>query len=65
MARGFSQVQGLEYKNTFYSIVKFNSIKLLVALATQYGLEIHQLDVKITFLYGNLKEEIFITLPKG
>ena len=65
VARGFSQVQGIDYTETFSPVVKLNSIKVLLALATQYNFEIHQLDVKTTFLNGNLDEEIYMSLPDG
>ena len=38
---------------------------MLLASATQYNFEIHQLDVKTTFLNGNLDEEIYMSLPEG
>ena len=65
VARGFPQVQGIDYTETFSPVVKLNSIKVLLALATQYNFEIHQLDVKTTFLNGNLDEEIYMSLPDG
>ena len=65
VARGFSQVQGIDYTETSSPVVKLNSIKVLLALATQYNFEIHQLDVKTTFLNGNLDEEIYMSLPDG
>ena len=42
-----------------------NSIKVLLALATQYNLEIHQLDVKTAFLNGYIDEDIYMSLPEG
>lgn len=50
---------------TFSPLVKQNSIKLLVALARQYNLEIHQLDVETRFLHRNLEEEIYIDPLEG
>ena len=41
------------------------SIRLLIAIAAIFYLKIHQMDVKIAFLNGNLKEEIYIDQPKG
>ena len=45
--------------------MKLNSIKVLLALAAQHDLEIHQLDVKIAFLYGFIKEDIYMSMPEG
>lgn len=65
MARGFTQIQGIDYMETFSHVVKTNSIKVLLALATQYDLEIHQLDVKTAFLNGYIEEDIYMTIPEG
>ena len=65
MARGFTQIQGIDYMETFSPVVKTNSIKVLLALATQYDLEIHQLDVKTAFLNGYIEEDIYMTIPEG
>ena len=65
VAHGFTQVQGIDYSETFSPVVKLNSIKVLLALATQYNLEIHQLDVKTAFLHGYIDEDIYLSLPEG
>jgi hypothetical protein len=52
VARGFSQVQGIDYIKTFSPMVKLNSIKVLIAQAIEDNLEMHQLDVKTTFFNG-------------
>jgi len=65
VARGFTQVQGIDYSETFSLVVKLNSIKVLLALATQYNLEIYQLDVKTTFLHGYIDEDIYMSIPEG
>ena len=65
VARGFTQVQGLDYMETFSPVVKLNSIKVILALATQYNFEIHQLDVKTAFLNGYLEEDIYMIPPEG
>ena len=49
MARDFTKIKGVDYIETFSPVVKLNSIKLLLALATQYDLDIHQLEIKTTF----------------
>ena len=65
VARGFTQIQGIDYMETFSHVVKTNSIKVLLALATQYDFEIHQLDVKTAFLNGYIEEDIYMTIPEG
>jgi len=65
VVHGFTQIQGIDYIETFTHVVKLNCIKVLLALATQYDLEIHQLDDKTTFLNGFLEKDIYIAILHG
>lgn len=65
MAQGFSQVEGVDYKETFASVTKFQFIPISLALAAQHHLPLHQMDVKTAFLYGELQEEVYMEIPKG
>ena len=58
--RGFEQREGLDYNDTFASVVKPMSYKLLFAIAAAYDLEIEQMDVKTAFLYGNIDVEVYV-----
>jgi hypothetical protein len=58
VTRGFSQTKGLDFHQSFAPIVKFISIKMLLTLATTLDLEIHQMDVKNTFLNRKLEKDI-------
>eukprot|EP00253_Pinus_taeda_P029167 PITA_29167 len=62
---GFSQVEGIDYDETFASIARYSSIRLILALSAQMGWKMHQMDVKITFLNGKIEEEVYIEQPKG
>lgn len=64
-AKGFTQVEGLDYNETYAPVVKFDSIRTLLALAAEQDLEIHQMDVKSAFLNADLKEEIYMECPEG
>lgn len=63
VAKGFSQVEGIDYFETFSLVVKMNSIHLALSLATSQGWSVHQMDVKSTFLHGDLHEEIYMEQP--
>jgi len=64
VARGFTQTFGVDYNETFALVAEFVSIRCILALATIKDMEIHQMDVKIAFLNGDLQEEITWNNPK-
>jgi len=65
VVRGFEQREGLDYYETFASVVKPMSYKLLFAIAAANDLEIEQMDVKTAFLYGDIDTEIYVEQPEG
>eukprot|EP00253_Pinus_taeda_P005687 PITA_05687 len=65
VAKGFSQVEGIDYTKTFSFVAKMNSICLVLSLASSFKWEVHQMDVKSTFLHGDLHEEIYMEQPIG
>lgn len=65
VAKGYSQSQGIDYEETFSPVVRYSSIRTLLALAAQKKLEVHQMDVETAFLNGDLEEEIYMDQPDG
>ena len=65
VAKGFSQVEGIDYTETFAPVAKMNSIHLVLSFVASYKWEVHQMDVKSTFLHGDLHEAIYIEQPPG
>lgn len=65
VAQGYSQLEGIDYTETYAPTAKFCSMRALLALAASQDLELHQMDVKTAFLNGDLEEEIYMKQPEG
>lgn len=53
-------MEGIDYDETFALVAKYTSIRTIMAIATEMGWRIHQMDVKTAFLSGILEEEVYI-----
>jgi hypothetical protein len=65
VAKGFSQIPGIDYNDVLSPVVKYSSIHALFSIIAMHDLELEQLDVKTTFLHGDLEEEIYMDQPEG
>ena len=65
VAKGYSQVEGVDYNDVFSPVVKHTSIRVLLVLVASHDLELEQMDVKTAFLHGDLDEELYLQKPKG
>jgi hypothetical protein len=65
VARGFSQVEGVDYDETFAPVARHTSIRVVNSIAAEMGWKIHQMDVKTAFLNGLIEEEVYIEQPLG
>ncbi|KAI0992202.1 hypothetical protein K3495_g15984, partial [Podosphaera aphanis] len=65
VAKGYSQIQGIDYNETFAPVVRLESLRLLLATSANKEWKPRQLDIKTAFLYGILNEEIYMKLPDG
>jgi hypothetical protein len=65
VAKFFSQVQGIDYEETFASVAKIDSIQLALAIVATRKWEVHHMDVKNAFLHGYLMRRYIWSKPKG
>nr|GEX53796.1 hypothetical protein [Tanacetum cinerariifolium] len=65
VTKGFIQLYGVDYEETFSLFTDIRAIRILIAIAVFYDYEIWQMDVKTTFLNGYLNEDIYMVQPKG
>ncbi|KAG8474474.1 hypothetical protein CXB51_031434 [Gossypium anomalum] len=65
VAKGYSQIPGVDFTDVFSPVVKHSSIQALLGIVAMHDLEIEQLDVKTTFLHGELEEDIYMQQPEG
>ena len=65
VAKGFTQNEGIDYKETFSLVSKKDSLHIIMTLVAHFDLELQKIDVKITFLNGNLEKEAYMKQLKG
>jgi hypothetical protein len=65
VARGFTQQHGVNYDETFSPVMRLESLRILLAVAVLRGLLIHQMDVVLAYLIGELDEEVYLLIPEG
>lgn len=65
VTKGFTQKEGINYKETFSLISLKDSFRTVMALIVNFGLELHQMDVKTTFFNGNIDRTIYLSKPEN
>jgi hypothetical protein len=63
MVKGYAQKQGIYFDEVFAPVDRREAIRLLLALAAEEGWQVHHMDVKTTFLNGDLQEEVYVQQP--
>ena len=65
VAQGYSQMEGVDYDETFAPVARMKSIRILLALACHLKFKLYQMDVNTAFLNEFLKENVYVAQPKG
>jgi hypothetical protein len=65
LAKGYVQQPEVDFDEVFVPVVRIESVRLLLALAAQEGWPVHHMDIKSTFLNGELVEEVYVRQPPG
>ena len=65
VAQGFTQRPGIDYDETFSPVVRFESIRAMIAHAAKQNWHIHQMDVSTAFLNGEITENLYLEQPEG
>jgi hypothetical protein len=65
VAKGYAQVAGLDFEETFAPVARLESIRMLLAYAAHHSFKLFQMDVKSAFLNGPIKEEVYVEQPPG
>ncbi|GJT02159.1 putative ribonuclease H-like domain-containing protein [Tanacetum coccineum] len=65
VAQGFKQEEGIDYDEVFAPVARIEAIRLFLAFASYKGFPVYQMDVKSAFIYGTIKEEVYVHQPPG
>ncbi|RVW24213.1 Retrovirus-related Pol polyprotein from transposon TNT 1-94 [Vitis vinifera] len=65
VVKGYSQREGIDFKETFSPVSTKDSFRVIMAIVAHFDLELHQMDVKIAFLNGDLDEDVYMEQPTG
>ena len=65
VTKGYSHIKVIDYDDIFSPVFKLVSIRIVLALVALLDLELEKLDVKTTFIHGDLDEDIYMEQPKG
>jgi hypothetical protein len=65
VAQGYSQVEDLDFEETFALVAHLEAIRILLAFAVSKGFKLYQMDVKCAFLNGVIQEEVYVRQPPG
>ena len=62
---GFRQEEGIDYNEVYAPVARLEAIRIFLAYASFKGFKVYQMDVKSAFLYGKVKETVYVSQPPG
>nr|GFC60907.1 retrovirus-related Pol polyprotein from transposon TNT 1-94 [Tanacetum cinerariifolium] len=65
VAKGYAQKEGVDFEESFTPVARLEAVRLFIAYTAHMSFTIYQMDIKTAFLYGPLKEEVYINQPDG
>nr|GFB82335.1 retrovirus-related Pol polyprotein from transposon TNT 1-94 [Tanacetum cinerariifolium] len=65
VAKGYAQKEGVDFEESFSPVARLEAVRLFIAYAEHKSFTIYQMDVKTAFLYGPMKEEVYVNQPDG
>jgi hypothetical protein len=65
VCKGYAHVEGIYFEETFFPIARMEAVRMILAYACSNKIKVYHMDVKSTFLNGELEEEVYIELPEG
>ena len=65
VVKGFQQKKGVDFDEIFAPVVKMTSIRTVLSITASMDLDVEQLDIKTTFLHGDLEVKIYMQQPEG
>ncbi|GKE86846.1 retrovirus-related pol polyprotein from transposon TNT 1-94, partial [Tanacetum coccineum] len=65
VAKGYRQEEGIDFEESFAPVARIKAIRIFISNAVSKNMTIYQMDVKTTFLNGELKEEVYVSQPEG
>jgi hypothetical protein len=65
VAQGYTQVEGLDFGETYAPVARLKVIRILLAYACAHNIKLYQMDVKSSFLNGYINKEVYVEQPPG
>jgi hypothetical protein len=65
VAQGYTQIEGLNFRETNAPVARLEAIRILLAYAYAYNIKLYQIDVKSVFLNSYINEEVYVEQPPG